>query len=235
MAKRGIAGLGTEPAGLPERFQNPEQERLWAEADAAIYGSKPALPPDWTARAGAVLRAAPPPRFHWRRALLLRNLLPGSAMLVAGVAAGLLVAARAGAAPADAGRAEYSAGHYAAAEAAWRQASPLDAGARHDLSLALAQQGKWNEAAAEAAAAFVQRPADPEIFRQLSAACEMANLAPGPLTPFLTSTRATRIARLLSPAQWQQCAPIAASLLALAVPPWSCCAPTLPAAAARCF
>ena len=55
---------------------------------------------------------------------------------------------------------------------------PLDWSARHNLSLALAQQDRWAEAAVQACAAFVQNPSDPEIRRQLALACDKAGFVP---------------------------------------------------------
>src|SRR5690606_6373084 len=61
---------------------------------------------------------------------------------------------------------DYANGEFAAAESGWRAAvelAPTDPAAHHNLSLALAQQGRWAEAAAHATVAFVQNPRDPAL------------------------------------------------------------------------
>ena len=174
--------------------------RLWAEADRALYGITPAtLPTDWTVRAEAALAAKPVRAFAPLRLFLPRNLLP---FFFALVVAALLPSNTRAADPSAA----YRSGDFPAAEEVWRETlatHPTDTIARHNLSLALAQQDRWGEAAAHAAAAFVQNPFAEPIRWQLALACEKAGFVPGPLAGFLPAGPAQSLARLASPVLWQ--------------------------------
>src|SRR5256885_1083341 len=68
---------------------------------------------------------------------------------------------------------------------------------------ALAQQEHAGEAAAQAAAAFVQRPGDPAVRWHFGLACEQAGFAPSPLAAFINPGPWQDLARLASPATWQ--------------------------------
>lgn len=197
-----------EPAPTPESIGDRAEGALWAEADEAIYGPQGRLPDDWLVRADQSLDETPPPPFRWERALAPRNLFPFAALLLALVPAGF------GQTPAGA-RADYAAGRFASAEAAWRRADPADAAAKCDVSLALAQQGRWGEAASWAAAAFVRHPGQRQIRAQFLAACDRASIEPGPLGRFLAPTVWSRWVELESPAAWQRLA-IAGAWLAAA-------------------
>jgi len=192
---------------VPEALGDPTWVQLAVEVDRALYGPTGLLPSDWSIRAGQALAAQPPPRFRSAALFLPRNLLPFF------VWAAILAAAdtRAGAAPP---LADYQSGRFAAAERGWRELSPLDSAARHDLSLALAQQNRWPEAAGNAAAAFVQDPSNPVIRAQFLTACERAGVSPGPLAEFLSSASWLRWAETFSAGGWQRCS-IAAAVLAL--------------------
>ncbi|HWA84788.1 MAG TPA: BatD family protein [Opitutus sp.] len=202
--------------------------QLWLEADRAIYGPSRDLPSDWTARAEAALATKKLPGFSPLRLFLPQNLLPFVALLAL-----LLVplsvlhadetqnpepknqnpdgsAASAGAA--------YHSGDFPAAEKAWTAAvaaHPTDAVARYDLSLALAQQDRWPEAAAQAAAAFVQKPSLAPVAWQLAIACENGNYVPAPLSGFLPPGPAESLARFLAPASWQVALILATVIAAL--------------------
>jgi hypothetical protein len=100
----------------------------------------------------------------------------------------------------------YRQGDFAGAEKGWREESnrqPLSWTARYDLSLALGQQDHWDEGAAQAVAAFVQRPDNSDVRWQFALACEKAGAAPEPLAAFLPPSLLRSIARLSSPADWQ--------------------------------
>jgi tetratricopeptide (TPR) repeat protein len=173
---------------------------LWAEADRALYGENQTLPADWTTRAHAALAATPLPRFSPFRLFLPRNLFP----FVAALALAALLAP-AGLHAADAA-ADYRRGDFPAAEKAYRAAlaaTPTDAIAHHNLSLALAQQDRWDEAAAHAAVALVQSPASEPIRAQFALAAEKSGHVPAPLAAFLTPGPLHQLARLKSPAVWQ--------------------------------
>jgi hypothetical protein len=172
---------------------------LWAESERALYGPQTGLPSDWIARAEAALAAKLVPGFQPLRLFLARNLLPFAALGAILLLPGLLRAGDGGAA--------YRRADFTAAEKAWRDSlakTPTDWIAHHNLSLALAQQDRAGEAAAQAAAAFVQHPADASVRWHLALACEKAGFAPAPLAAFLQPGPQQSLARLASPAGWQR-------------------------------
>jgi hypothetical protein len=191
---------------------------LWSEADRALYGPRNTLPPDWIARAQEALAAKRVPGFQPLRLFLPQNLWPFAAMLVCAFI--FSAASRAWAEQADAA---YRKGEFAAAEKAWRDrvaAAPTDWIARHNLSLALAQQERAGEAAGQAAAAFVQNPSHPAVRWHFALAADKMGAAPAALTGFIASNPLHTIAAALSPADWQRviilaawCAGIAAGWL----------------------
>ncbi|MGA2018151.1 MAG: BatD family protein [Opitutaceae bacterium] len=202
--------LAAPPAAA---LSDPEWNALWAEADRCLYSSTMALPGDWISRAQAALERKSLRKFSAARALLPRNLLPFLALVVAGALGCLSLR---GADP----RASYMSGDFASAADAWAKrvaAQPLDWSARHNLSLALAQQDRWGEAAAQASAAFVQNPGDPATRRQAALACDKAGFVPEPLDALLQSGPVGSLARLESPAGWQRAGIAAAALAALSV------------------
>jgi tetratricopeptide (TPR) repeat protein len=186
---------------------------LWREADAALYAAATPLPADWTSRAQSVLAATPLRRFSPLRLLLPRNLFPFVAALTLALflAPPPLAAADAPSpltqnlTPAAAASA-YRKGDFAIAEKFYRTtlaAAPTDAIAHHNLSLALAQQDRWDEAAAHAAVALVQHPASEPIRAQFALAAEKSGHVPAPLAVFLTPGPVHTLARMNSPANWQ--------------------------------
>jgi hypothetical protein len=196
-----------------EAFTAPAWSALWREADGCLYGAEGALPPDWLDRADAALAAKPVPRRNLARLFLPNNLLP----FVAAVLGLLALSAGPSLRAADAG-ALYYGGDFAGAEKAWRQQlghDPLDPAVRHNLSLALAQQDRWGEAAAQAAAAWCQRPSDPAIQAQLALACTRAGFVPEPLAAFLAGGPRESLARVASPADWQRWMVVGAAFAAL--------------------
>jgi hypothetical protein len=188
--------------------------QLWLEADRSLYGAKIDLPSDWVARAAAALAAKRVPGFNPLRLFLPRNLLPFAALLfVALVPVAML---RAATEPAAA----YRSGDFASAEKSWRAAiasAPTDWIARHNLSLAVAQQDRPGEAAAHAAVAFVQNPADPSVRWHFALAAEKAGFAPAPLAGFIALSPAASLARQASPTTWQLALIAAAAVAALAL------------------
>lgn len=190
---------------------DPAWQQLWSEADRALYGPQGEFPGDWLNRARMALAASRAPAFALRRILHPRNLLP---LLVLGTL-GLESDLRA----ADAATA-YRQGDYATAEKAWAdvvQRQPADWIARHNFALALAQQDRWSEAAAQATAAFVQHPADIGGRLNLALAYEKADFTPAALAPFLTPGPRHALARLASPAGWERFAIGSAAVIALAL------------------
>jgi len=178
---------------------------LWAEADQALYGANGQLPADWATRAEAALKSKDVPGFRAYTALLPRNLFPFvAAVVLAGIVTSVL---RAEETAATDPTAAYRKGEFAAAGKSWSAQvakSPTDPIARHNLSLALAQQDRWSEAAAHAAAAFVQQPASAANRWQLGLAAEKAGYIPASLAGFFPTGPVQAIARLTGPGSWQR-------------------------------
>ncbi len=192
-----------------------EWSALWLESDRALYGVKSDLPADWIARAEAALAAKRVPGFNPLRLFLPRNLLPFAALLLLALVPVTILRA----AVADAAAA-YRSGDFSAAEKIWRTAlekNPTDVFARHNLSLALAQQEHFGEAAAQAAAALVQAPSEKAIAWQFTLASEKAGAAPAPLAGFITPGPAQSLAMRFAPSEWQVVLIIASVLAAIAV------------------
>ncbi len=205
---------------------------LWAESDRSLYGENVPLPADWATRAQAALAATPLPRFSPVRLFIPRNLFPFVAALLLCAFFSPHASAAETAAPvtnpksqisnsapasppvsslpppasADAAASAYRRGDFTAAEKSYRAVlatAPTDAIAHHNLSLALAQQDRWDEAAAHAAVALVQHPASEPIRAQFSLAAEKSGHVPASLAAFLTPGPLHSLARLKSPAAWQ--------------------------------
>jgi len=173
---------------------------LWAETDRTLYGENVALPSDWSTRARTGLAALPLPHFSPFRLFLPRNFFPFIAVLAL---AGLITPPQL---QADDGASDYRRGDFPAAEKAYRvilTANPTDTLAHHNLSLALAQQDRWDEAAAHASAAFVQAPTHEAIRAQFTLAAEKSGHVPAALAAFLAPGPLQKLARLQSPAAWQ--------------------------------
>ncbi len=189
-------------------LSDPAWATLWAEADQALYRSARTLPTDWTARADAALSAKRVRSFSPLRLFLPQNLLP----FVAAISLLFFVAPIAfaqdsekSASPLSADAA-YRAGNFSAAEKSWSAVlaqNPTDAIARYNLSLALAQQDRWAESVAHAAAAFVQKPSDSPARWQLALASEKASFLPAPIARFLPPGPIQSLAGLASPGIWQ--------------------------------
>jgi len=181
---------------------------LWSEADKALYGGDRAIPAGWIARAERAVEAIPPPPFARSRLFLPRNLLPFAllAILACGALASRARAQEPAGRQSGTGASSYRRGDFAAAEAYWRRmldSAPATAGAQYNLSLALAQQNRWDESAAHASAAFVQEPDDPAVRWQFALACGKAGYAPAPLAAFVSPGAVQFVARWASPAVWQ--------------------------------
>ncbi len=199
-APRATAFLGggvTSPTEQDQAWVN-----LWQEADRSLYGTKSVLPADWVARAQEALAAKAVPGFKPLRLFLPQNLMPFAALLTlaAITSVSLLHAA------ALDGLAAYRKGDFAGAEKGWRNrisTTPTDWIARHNLSLALAQQENPGEATAQAAAAFVQAPAEPAVRWHFALAADKSGALAAPLGAFLNPALTPTLARQASPATWQ--------------------------------
>ena len=197
-------------------------QTLWAEADRALYGPGDTLPADWITRAEAALAARRVNSFSLFQVFLARNLLPFAATLIMGalmVATALAQEKSHSADPVTA----YREGDFATAEQSWRETlavNPTDWIARHNLALALAQEDRPGEGAAQAAAAFVQHPANPSVRWHLAPAFEKAGFTPSPFGTFVTPGPLQESARLASPAEWQLALVLASALAAGAGALW---------------
>jgi tetratricopeptide (TPR) repeat protein len=199
--------------------RNPAQAEVWAqlwrEADRALYGAQCVLPQDWGARAELALEAKPAKSFSPATLFLPRNLLPFFCLAVLfGLALPTLRADPI---------ADYRKGDFAAAEKAWLAViakHPTDWRARHNLGLALIQQERPAEAAAQWTAAFVQHPDDPTIQRDFVLGCDKAGYTPAVLAVFAQSGPVQDLARLASPAEWQLGLVAAGLLVAAAFGLW---------------
>jgi hypothetical protein len=204
----GIAHAAPPASALAD----PQWAELWSEADRCLYSADSVLPADWVARAQAALSGKTPSPFNAARLLLPGNLLPFLGLALAAATLARLDAAD----PVPL----YRSGDYAAAEGLWSgqiAADPLDWSARHNLSLALSQQDRWAEAAAQASASFVQNPSEPAARWQLALACDKAGFIPEPLDTLIQSGPAQSIARLESPGAWERIGAAAAALCAAAI------------------
>ena len=169
---------------------------LWRESDRALYAENIPLPADWTTRAQTALAATPLPGFSPLRLFLPRNLFPFVAALFLFVVLSPIASANAA----------YRRGDFPAAEKTYRASlakTPLDSLAHHNLSLALAQQDRWDESAAHAAVALVQNPAHESIRAQFTLAAEKSGHVPASLAAFIAPGFFHQLALLTSPARWQ--------------------------------
>ncbi|MBE34241.1 MAG: hypothetical protein CMI16_01555 [Opitutaceae bacterium] len=184
-------------APAAEALNDPEWTTVWIEAEQALYSSKRDLPSDWSARAKAALTAKKVSDTAWLRTFLPRNLLPLLAIMLS-----VALSPNTQAEPSE----DYRQGEFKNAAKAWQStvdANPTDWIARHNLSLALAQQERWGEAAAQATAAFVQNPSDDANRWNLALAYQNAGYTPTAIAPLLESQPLADLAQLASPAKWE--------------------------------
>ena len=187
---------------------DPAWAALWLETERVLYRPATPLSKDWAAQAYAALAAAALPARSPLAALRFAHLFPAAAAALA--VAAILFASPGPRAAAEAPSEPYTAGDFPAAATAAREtlaAAPLDWAARHNLALALAQQGSWDEAAAHAYAARLQAPRAPETTRLAEVLAPRATFQ----APRLPSA-----ARLLTIREWQTLALASAVLLLLA-------------------
>lgn len=206
-----LAGGAPPPRGANERGDGTPSTppttdsawaALWAESERALYSAEGTLPSDWVTRAQAAVAAVRLPGFKARRLFLPQNLMPFAAALAL---AAVVTVSVVEAAELDALSA-YRKSEFLTAEKGWRAAiakTPTNWIARHNLSLALAQQDRASEAAAQAVAAFVQQPADPAVRWHFALAAEKAGAIPAPLDDFLKPGPRQSVARFTSAANWQ--------------------------------
>jgi hypothetical protein len=171
---------------------------LWRDANAALYGEKPTLLPDWVMRAKATLSETDVAKVPLHALFQRRNLLPFAAVLLVFAMVPWTLRAADGAA-------EYLRGAFSVAEKAWRetiQAHPLDAHARYNLALAVAQQNRWSESAAQALAAFCLEPRNRAIRWQFALSLDRAGIEQTQINALAHGTSVGGLARMLSPSEW---------------------------------
>ena len=208
---------GVEPLPVPQadvRHLTSPWAILWADAERSLYRADTPLPADWVKRAQAALAERPVKAFSVVSLFLPRNLLP--------FAAALIVCLHIATPPLSAQPANdaYAKADFPAAEKAWRERlakTPTDWRAHHNLALALAQQNRWGESAAHAAAAFTQHPDDPSVRWHLALALERAGYAPKTFTAFVTPSPLHNLARRYSPAEWQRILIAGSALICIAI------------------
>ncbi len=191
---------GTPGIPLRELFEaNQNWIDLWQDTERALYAEVGNLPDDWGSRAQKALESKRAPAFPWLSVLAPRHLFP--VLLVTLALAGLPSPTLAE------GTAAYQEGDFAAAESAWREAVTRDNGdwiAHHNLALALAQQSRFDEAAAHATVAFVQNPRHPSTRWHLTYTLERGGYTPPVVGRFLVPQWPERIAQIASVAEWQR-------------------------------
>lgn len=202
--QKDAAGLWQLAHAAPsaDDLPNPTWTALWQEADRSLYGPKASLPTDWVARAQTALAAKSVPGFRPLRLFLPKNLMPFAALLALAFTTTTLVLH---AAELD-GAAAYRQADFPAAEKTWRDVvtmRPTDWIARHNLSLALEQQERPAEAAAQAAAAFVQNPDHPAVRWHFVRTAEKLGASSATLAAFVTPDFWRSLARFATPAAWQ--------------------------------
>lgn len=162
--------------------------RLWNEADLSLYGRTGALPSDWAQRARDWCSAQPlPTRKPQPVAQKLRRFLPPAAALILGFS-GVLGLANA-----------------AAPDKGSPMANPLDWIAHYNLAREHITGNRFEEAAAQAAVAWLQRPREREtrvLWAQLADRAEFARQEIGGVVrPF--GLRAPAVATLATSAAWR--------------------------------
>jgi len=178
---------------------NTEWIDLWLDTERALYSERGLLPEDWQSRAQRALQAKSAPGFPVLSVLAPRNLFPAlAAILVLHMLPGDVVAQ---------GTSAYQSGDFTEAEAVWREGIATDYNdwiAHHNLALALAQQGRFDEAGAHATVAFVQNPRHPSTRWHLTYTLERSGYAPPVVARFVNPRWPEHVARLASPAEWQR-------------------------------
>lgn len=186
--------------------QSAAWTQLWAESDRALHGRDGTLPSDWTERADEALQSANVPGWNPFSLFAGRNLFPIFFVLLA-VSPALLRA--------DAGEDAYRRGDFAAARTEWTKTvaqNPADWKARHNLGLALAQENRWPEAAAQWTSAYLLNSREEATRWDLALGIQHSGLADPDLVELSRGEGAFQVARLATPAEWQLLL-IAAALL----------------------
>jgi hypothetical protein len=204
------------PAAFGDRA---DWSRLWAETETFLYGRSGVLPEDWLATAGRLFaEMGEPPRFAPSTTFKVANLLPAACIALVVIACvvptGTVAASQ-------------------VTEAALRQSlarHPLDWRARHNLAVTLAARDRWDQAAGQAAVAWLHQPGAPQTQALWLRAAGKAGYS---LDPRSSVPRPHgwwgRVIALASPAAWRwitlalawMCAlGLAAALLARYRPAW---------------
>jgi tetratricopeptide (TPR) repeat protein len=206
---------------------------LWRDADLVLYSTDASLPSDWQTKARNALASMRIPGFPFITTLAPRHLMPWwfAATLLICLFAPVSLKADSGA-PVAATElqssngetkdpfAAYASGNFSAAEQIWRASiavKPTDWRARHNLGLALLQQGSSSEAVAQLAVAFVQHPRSDAAQDNLLLAMEQAGFAPQAIGAIAQNHPVSELARQASPLEWQLILAVACALAAFAL------------------
>ncbi len=193
-----------------------EWRQLWEEAERSLFADGYELPADWSARAEAAARGVRLPAVDWRGWFKAKVWWPLAVVLCCWTPA-LLDAQDVSISPST----PYQSGAFQKAEAAWRlrlTEKPADVMALHNLSLALFQQKRLDEAAAAMVAAASQSPTHPSVRWNTRLILEKSGWSATLPGQFLLGNGLTeRLARLLSPGGWQLLAAAASLGAALAL------------------
>ncbi|MEN9842140.1 MAG: hypothetical protein RL376_1940 [Verrucomicrobiota bacterium] len=199
-------------------LNDPTWSALWAETERVLYRPDATLSPTWLAEAKAAWQKATPAPLPASAALRATHLFPAAlafALLTLACPSSARAQPAAGAKPdpLEAVRA-YAGGDFAKAETLQRAqlaTAPTDPALRHNLALALAQQGQWAEAAAHAYVAKLQDPHSAAIDRLLLVTQAKTAYRPPAIEPF---------ALRRSVSEWQNDGLLAAILLLLSPALW---------------
>ncbi|MCX6937473.1 MAG: BatD family protein [Verrucomicrobia bacterium] len=168
---------------------DPVWSALWAETERVLYRPGTTLSPDWLAQAKTAWQQAALAPLPATAALRAPHLFP-AALAFTLLALASPQPTRAQPAPTpdplEAVRA-YTSADFAKAEALQRAqlaTAPTDPALRHNLALALAQQGQWAEAAAHAYVAHLQDPHSPALQRLLTVTQAKSAYRPPVIEPF---------------------------------------------------
>lgn len=196
-----IRALTTEPGREKSRPVLEAIAQLWLEADKALYAPQGSLPEDWITRARKTVSRLRAPSFPVYHIFFPRHCMPWWFATL-----GLVLFLQTTELKALEARAAYEETAFDRAAAQWKKdlnAAPLDWRTRHNLGLALLQQGKHSEAVGQLATAFAQHPSDETLRRNFLIAMEHAGYAPQTLGTLAQDHPLSELARRNSPFGWQ--------------------------------
>ena len=170
--------------------------KLWQEAEVHLYARESELPSDWVERSEEQTRRVRIPRPSWRKTFARRHFFPVLAI------SGFLLALSWG----GDGLALDSHGRTDPAEGLRErilQSHPTDWIARSNYGAELAREGRWPEALAQWAAAFLVAPRDSLVRSNFALALSHCPGADERLSALANGTVWVRWISVGSPAEWQ--------------------------------